>query len=254
MEMRRVLGLLLVLAAPGALAAGGGSQFIEEFTPDTTNKASLQRGARLFVNYCMSCHSAGYHRYSHLARDLNLSEKQVQENLIFTTDENGVPSKPGELMVVPMTAKYANEAFGTVPPNLSLISRVRGASWLYSYLKGFYLDQSREPIGVNNTVFPDVGMPHVLWDLQGFQVPVYRTERKQGAEIRTIERLELAVPGEQSAEEFDRTVADLVNFLVYLGEPARLERQRLGIWVVLFLIVFTIVAYFLKREYWKDVH
>ena len=254
MEMKRIFGLVLMLAAQGALAAGGGSQFIEQYTPDTTNKASLQRGARTFVNYCMSCHSAGYHRYSHLARDLHLSERQVQENLIFTTDENGVPTKPGELMVVPMTEKYAKEAFGTVPPNLSLISRVRGASWLYSYLRGFYLDESREPIGVNNTVFPDVGMPHVLWDLQGFQVPVYVTERTENGEIRKIDRLELAVPGAQTPEEYDRTVADLVNFMVYLGEPARLERQRLGIWVILFLITFTIIAYFLKREYWKDVH
>ncbi|MDH3451665.1 MAG: cytochrome c1, partial [Gammaproteobacteria bacterium] len=184
----------------------------------------------------------------------HLSERQVQKNLIFTTDENGAPTKPGALMAVPMTDKYANEAFGTVPPNLSLVSRVRGASWLYSYLKGFYLDESREPIGVNNTVFPDVGMPHVLWELQGFQVPVYEIERTAGGETRKIERLEIAVPGEQSAEEYARTVADLVNFLVYLGEPARLERQRLGIWVILFLAAFTLIAYFLKREYWKDVH
>ena len=252
--MKKIFSILVVLVAPGAFAAGGSSEFIEHFTPDTTNKASLQRGARLFVNYCMSCHSAGYHRYTHLARDLYLSEKQVQENLIFTTDEHGVPTKPGELMVVPMTEKYAKEAFGTVPPNLSLVSRVRGASWLYSYLKGFYLDESREPIGVNNTVFPDVGMPHVLWELQGFQIPVYKTEARNGKEIRSIERLEIAVPGEQSPEEYAVTAADLVNFLVYLGEPARLERQRLGIWIVLFLVVFTIIAYFLKREYWRDVH
>ena len=191
--MRKIFSLLVVLLAPGAFAAGS-SEYIHEFTPDTTNKASLQRGARLFVNYCMSCHSAGYHRYSHLARDLHLSERQVQENLIFTTDENGAPTKPGALMVVPMTDRYAKEAFGTVPPNLSLASRVRGASWLYSYLKGFYLDESRELIGVNNTVFPDVGMPHVLWDLQGFQVPVYKTEKRGGAEIRKIERLEIARP------------------------------------------------------------
>ncbi len=131
---------------------------------------------------------------------------------------------------------------------------MRGASWLYSYLKGFYLDETREPIGVNNTVFPDVGMPHVLWSLQGFQIPVYKTENMNGKEIRSIERLELAVEGEQSPEEYDRSVADLVNFLVYLGEPARLERQRLGIWVVLFLVAFSIIAYFLKREYWRDVH
>ena len=254
MVMKKIFGLFLLLATQGVLAAGGGSQFIEHYAPDTTNKASLQRGARLFVNYCMSCHSAGYHRYSHLARDLHLSARQIQENLIFTTDENGVPTKPGALMVVPMTETYAKEAFGTVPPNLSLVSRVRGASWLYSYLKGFYLDASREPIGVNNTVFPDVGMPHVLWELQGYQVPVYKTEPTANGEIRTIERLEIAVPGEQSAEEYERSVADLVNFLVYLGEPARLERQRLGIWVILFLLTFTIIAYFLKREYWKDVH
>ena len=135
MEMRKIFSLLVVLLAPGAFAAGG-SDYIQEFTPDTTNKASLQRGARLVFNYCMGCHSAGYHRYSHLARDLNLSERQVQENLIFTTDENGAPTKPGSLMVVPMTDKYAKEAFGMVPPNLSLVSRVRGPSWLFSDLKG----------------------------------------------------------------------------------------------------------------------
>ncbi len=253
MIRKLAVSVVIALAAQGAMAAGG-SAYVEPYTADTTNKASLQRGARLFVNYCMSCHSAGYHRYSHLARDLNLTPQQVQDNLIFTSDENGVRSKPGSLMIVPMTESYAREAFGTLPPNLSLAARVRGTSWLYSYLKGFYLDPTREPIGVNNTVFPDVGMPHVMWDLQGYQIPVYKTEKREGVETRTIERLELAQPGSQTPEEFDRTVADLVNFLAYLGEPARLERHRLGIWVVLFLVAFTIIAYFLKREYWRDVH
>ena len=251
--MKALLGMLLIVVSPLALGAGEGN-FIEHYEADVYNKASLQRGARLFVNYCMGCHSAGYQRYTHLARDLGLTQQQVQDNLIFTSDENGAPTKPGALMVVPMTEKYAKEAFGTVPPNLSLVARVRGTSWLYSYLKGFYLDPARQPIGVNNTVFPGVGMPHVLWDLQGYQVPVYKTEEINGQEVRSIERLELAVPGRETPEEYSRSVADLVNFLAYLGEPARLERHRLGIWVVLFMVVFTIIAYFLKKEYWQDVH
>ena len=252
--MKALFLVFALLFSPAALAIGGANPFLEHYDADVRNKASLQRGARLFVNYCMSCHSAGYQRYSHLARDLNLTESQVRDNLIFTSDVNGAPTKPGELMVVPMTEVYAKESFGVVPPNLSLVARVRGTSWLYSYLKGFYLDPSREPIGVNNTVFPGVGMPHVLWELQGLQVPVYASEMHDGTEVRSLERLELAVPGEQTPEEYDRTVADLVNFLAYLAEPARLERQRLGIWVVLFLVVFSIFAYFLKREYWRDVH
>ena len=251
--MKAILSVLLALLAPGVLAAGGEGGMSEHYQADVHNKASLQRGARLFVNYCLSCHSAAYQRYAHLARDLGLTEQQVQDNLIFTSDEDGAPNKPGALMTVTMTDKYAKEAFGTVPPNLSLVARVRGSSWLYNYLKGFYVDASRA-FGVNNIVFPDVAMPHVLSELQGLQVPVYRTEQRQGKEVRSIESLELEVPGTQSPEEYSRSVADLVNFLVYLGEPARLERDKYGLWVILFLVVFTIIAYFLKRDYWQDVH
>lgn len=245
-----ILGLSLLPFM--AQAAGNESCLRKEVDIDVGNKASLQRGAKWFANYCMSCHSAGYQRYSQLARDLDLTDRQVSEHLVFTTDVNGAPTKLGEHMKVPMTDAYAKEAFGTVPPNLSLTARVRGAQWLYNYLQGFYLDESRTT-GVNNICFKDVGMPHVLWELQGWQVPKYDTRMKNGKEERYISDLIAVVDDPQLAEEYDKISKDLVTFMVYLSEPAQLERKRLGIWVLLFMFVFFLVAYYLKKEYWRDV-
>lgn len=230
-----------------ASAAGGGAE-LEHFTPERTEK-SLQRGAKVFVNYCMGCHSADYHRYSHLARDVGLSDEAVSENLIFTTDSKGEPTKIGSLMGNNMSKEYAKEAFGAVPPNLALVSRSRGVDWLYSYMKSFYLDDTR-PMGANNIVFPQVGMPHALADLQGWQTPVYKSDG-EGHDV--FAGFQQVTAGKLSPAEYDSTITDLVSFLDYLGDPNREARHSLGIKVMLFLLIFLVLAIMLKKEYWKDV-
>ncbi len=244
---KQLLAVLLLIVPVYALASGGGAH-LDKANIDLTNKGSLQRGARTFVNYCMGCHSAKYQRYNRLARDLDISEDDVIENLMFTGD------KIGGTMHIAMTKAEGKAYFGAAPPDLTLVARVRGIDWLYTYLRTFYQDDSR-PFGVNNKVFPSVGMPNALWQLQGIQEPVYETMTDDdGHEQKMLEGVELLEAGEQTPEEFDRTVRDLVNFLAYTSEPIKLERQSLGIKVLLFLFVFFIVAYLLKREYWKDIH
>lgn len=248
--MRRLISAIgfVTLLLPGlALAAAAGVP-LDEAPIDLENDASLQRGAKLFVNYCLGCHSADYQRYNRLARDIGLTDEQVEKNLIFTG------AKVGETMQNAMPRQQAKEWFGAPPPDLSLIARSRGVDWLYSYLRTFYLDEER-PWGVNNAVFPAVGMPHVLWELQGWQVPVYEThEDTQGEEEKVITGFEIVVPGSMTPPEFDAAMGDLVNFLAYIGEPIQLERQRIGWWVLLYLIVAFAVFYPLKKEYWKDIH
>ena len=246
--MNRLLLVLLLLVSPAALlAAGGEAIHLDQANIDPENKESLQRGARLFVNYCLSCHSAALMRYERMGNDLGIDEKLVSENLMFTG------GKVGDLMTVATSAQDAKEWFGTVPPDLSVIARARGVDWLYTYLRSFYQDDSRH-IGVNNLVFPDVGMPNVLWELQGVQEPVITTvKHEDGTEVKTVD-LELVEPGLMSPKEFDRAVRDLVNFLDYMGEPAKYERRHLGVKVVLFLLVFLVLAYLLKKEFWRDVH
>ncbi len=244
---KQLLAVLFLMVPVYALASGGGAH-LDKVNIDLTNKGSLQRGARTFVNYCMGCHSAKYQRYNRLARDLDISEDDVIENLMFTGD------KIGDTMHIAMTKAEGKNYFGAAPPDLTLVARVRGIDWLYTYLRTFYQDDSR-PFGVNNKVFPSVGMPNVLWQLQGTQEPVYETMTDDdGHEQKMLEGVELLEAGEQTPEEFDRTVRDLVNFLAYTSEPIKLERQSLGIKVLLFLFVFFIVAYLLKKEYWKDIH
>lgn len=249
--MKRLIAAAILLAVPFVANSAGGGAHLDAAHIDLTNQASLQRGARLFVNYCLSCHSASYMRYSRLAPDLGLSESQIERNLMFTTD------KVGETMKAAMQESDAEAWFGIRVPDLTVISRVRGADWLYTYLRTFYRDDSR-PFGVNNLVFKDVGMPHVLGELQGWQKAVYKEQNTDGvtdsAASKEVDRLELAEPGAMTTEEYDRAVRDLVAFLVYMGEPIQLERQRLGIWVILFLLGFLVLAYFLKKEYWKDIH
>ncbi len=247
MKKQRLALLLFVL--PGLVfAAGGGDVHLDSANIDPGNKNSLQRGARTFVNYCLSCHSAAYQRYSRLGTDLGISEQDIIENLMFTGE------RIGDHMKVAVTKVDAKNWFGAAPPDLTLVARVRGVDWLYTYMRTFYLDDSR-PFGVNNRVFDKVGMPHVLWELQGWQKPVYKTEiDHDGSEHQKIESLEIVEPGSQSAVEYDRTVRDLVNFLDYMGEPIKQQRQALGIKVILFLLLFLVLAYLLKKEYWKDVH
>jgi ubiquinol-cytochrome c reductase cytochrome c1 subunit len=252
---RLIVSLVSLMAVPAlALGAGGGHYPLDHANVSLSNQAGLQRGAKYFVNYCMGCHSAQYSRYQRVGKDLGLTEDQVEDNLILTTDDYGDRKKPGDLMTITMSKDYANEAFGKAPPDLSLVARVRGADWIYTFLRSFYLDESRQN-GINNAVFPDVGMPHVLWELQGFQEPEFEThEGPDGHEHKTLVGFELAKPGKLSPEEYDKAVRDLVTFLVYLGEPIKQDRQRLGIWVIGFLLVMLVVFYLLKKEYWKDVH
>ncbi|MEM7257694.1 MAG: cytochrome c1 [Pseudomonadota bacterium] len=239
---------LLVSAAGTAIAAGGAGVELDDFTPVRTDKA-LQRGAKVFVNYCMGCHTADYHRYSHFARDAGLSDAAVVENLIFTTDSNGEPDKIGSLMASNMSAEYGKQAFGAEPPNLALTARSRGVDWLYTYMKSFYLDESR-PLGANNKVYPNVGMPHVLADLQGWRKAVYESDGNGGEAFIGFQQI---TEGSLTPDQYDDTITDLVSFLDYLGDPNREARHSLGIKVMLFLFIFLIIAILLKKEYWKDV-
>lgn len=236
------------MVLPMTVSAAGGHQLDYHIDVDTSDVKSLQRGARIFVNYCLSCHSAAYMRYNRLGSDLGISEDVLKSNFMFGTD------KPGDTMNVAMKSSDALKFFGVAPPDLSVTARSRGADWLFGYFMTFYRDPSR-PLGVNNLQFKDVAMPHVLWELQGFQRPVYTTVPQQdGMETRVIEQLEQGSPGKLNPEEYEATIYDLVNFLVYLSEPAKFQRQKLGIWVIIYLLSFLVLAIMLKKEYWKDVH
>jgi ubiquinol-cytochrome c reductase cytochrome c1 subunit len=239
-------GASLALPVLGWAASAGG--MLEHAGNDVTNIASLQRGARNFVNYCMGCHPAQYVRYNRLAKDLGLSEAQVVENLMFTGE------RVHETMRVAMNSEDAKRWFGIQPPDLSLIARSRGTDYIYSFLKSFYEDPSR-PTGVNNMVLPGTSMPHVLWELQGVQRPVYdgESDPEHEAVHKKFREFELAQPGKLTEPEFDQFVRDTVNFLDYIGEPMQIERRHLGMRVLAFLFVFFLFAYFLKKEYWKDV-
>lgn len=244
---KQLFVLLLALAPAWAFATGGEGIHLEKANIDPTNTQSLQRGARLFVNYCLSCHSASLMRYERMGKDLGISEELVSENLMFTG------GKVGELMTVATAADDAKAWFGTVPPDLSVIARARGVDWLYTYMRSFYRDDAKIT-GVNNLVFPDVGMPHVMWELQGWQEPVIKTHKQaDGTEVKTV-GLQLVEQGTMTPKEYDRAMRDLVNFLDYMGEPGKHDRRELGTRVILFLLVFLVFAYLLKREYWKDIH
>ena len=239
--MKKITAILLVFI-PLWVQASGDAQ-LDRVSVDVFDKPSLYRGAKTYVQYCLGCHSLKYVRYSRLAVDLEISEEQVKKELMY------VGEKIDDSMRIAMHEDAAAIWFGIKTPDLSLIGRSRGADWLYSYLRGFYLDESR-PFGVNNRVFKDVAMPNALWELQGHRKAVFKTEGGQ----EFIKRLKIVKRGSMNSEEFDATVADLVNFLVYVGEPAQLVRLKLGKWVILYLIIFLIVAYRLKKEYWKEVH
>jgi len=240
----RVLSLLAgLLVSASAFAAGGGD--LEQSGVDLGDRASLQRGAALYMNYCSACHSLKYLRYSRIAEDLGLTEEQVMENLVFTD------AKFGEHVLNSLRDEDAQDWFGQAPPDLSLIARVRGSDWIYTYLKSFYLDETR-PLGWNNTVFPNASMPNPLWMMQGLQRAEYGEPDALGD--RPVERLVVAQPGSMEPARFDQAVRDITAFLEYAGEPAALKRQGIGVWVILFLAFFTFLAWLLKREYWKDVH
>jgi ubiquinol-cytochrome c reductase cytochrome c1 subunit len=209
--------------------------------PDNIN--SLQRGARNFMNYCAGCHSAKYVRFNTLARDLELSEDQLYENLMFNAE------KTFETIQTNMQLDDAARWFGQPPPDMSLMSRARGPDYIFNFLKGFYLDPD-SPTGVDNRVLAGTSMPHVLWELQGFQTAVFSTDENG---VEHFENFDTATTGSMSAEEFDEFVRDTANFLAYVSEPVRSARRVLGVWVLMFLIVFWIIASMLKKQIWKDV-
>lgn len=240
----RLAGAVVLLAAAQGHAAGGAA--LEHANIDPGNIASLQRGARNFMNYCSGCHSAEYVRYSTIGRDLELSDEQLSENLMFNAE------KTFETINVSMPEEAAGRWFGVAPPDLSLIGRAKGADYIYSFLKGFYV-QADSPTGVDNTVLAGTSMPHVLWELQGFQRGVFSEHTEDGVTTRHFEGFETLSEGSLDAEAFDEFVRDTVNFLVYIAEPIRSERRTLGVWVLMYLIFFWIIAVMLKKQIWKDV-
>ena len=215
---------------------------------DLSDQQSLQRGAKVFVNYCQSCHSANYMRYNRIGEDLDIAEDILKENLIFSED------KVGDVMSISMKKKDSANFFGVTPPDLSVIARSRGPDWLYTYLHTFYIDESR-PFGVNNLTYKDTAMPHVLWELQGFQQLVNTGKRGAVYYKPTYKNsLELITSGLQSEKEYDATLRDLVNYLVYMGEPIKLKRKKIGFWVIFYLSILFVITYMLKRDYWRDIH
>ncbi|KAA1173111.1 cytochrome c1 [Marinobacter salinexigens] len=252
--MRKLIfGLFIAILPAFALAAGGEGVPMDHIKTDHTNKESLQRGVALFTNYCQGCHSTEYARYKRVAEDLEIPLDLYTDNLIFTG------AKIGELMKNSMNKDMAAGWFGAPPPDLTLEARLRGESWVYSYLRGFYKDESR-PLGVNNVVFPNVGMPHVLVGLQGLcavepHIGVAPSVEPLSGNVNNADACpEYALEGSMSAAEFDQAMYDLTNFLSYMADPVKIERERLGIFVLIFVAIFFVFAYLLNREYWKDVH
>lgn len=251
-----LLWLTLSFGLAGRAAAAGGGVAWDKFPVDKmTDVASLQNGAKLFVNYCLNCHSAAFMRYNRL-RDIGLSEDQIKKNLMFSTD------KVGDTMKVSLDPKQAKEWFGGVPPDLTVIARSRsavgqgtGADYLYTYLRTYYRDDTK-PTGWNNLAFPNVGMPHVLWELQGQRGAKFAETKDPHDPSKTVHSFagfEQLTPGSLSPTQYDEAVADLVAYLQWMGEPAQSQRVRLGVWVLLFLTLFTIIAWRLNAAYWKDV-
>ncbi|MBI1422735.1 MAG: cytochrome c1 [Gammaproteobacteria bacterium] len=256
--MNKKILIALLMCFPLFAHASEGGENLMKADVNLENKNSLRHGAKLFVNYCMSCHSAKYMRYIHVAHYLGLTDKQMQ-NLILVSDfsdedkPQGVDKKVGALMTVAMTEQEGKKWFGNPPPDLTLVARVRGADWIYTYLNSFYLDPSR-PTGANNTLFHNVGMPDVLWELHGLRKLKETKDKEGNAEGIEPANFEQVTEGKMTEAEYLKATNDLVNFLVYMGEPVKMERQRVGILVMFFLVIFFIFAYLLKKEYWKDVH
>ncbi len=253
---RQLIAALAALGIATSVAAGEGGMAWDKFPVERmTNVAALQSGAQLFVNYCLNCHSAGYMRFNRLG-DLGLTENQIKSNLLFTTD------KVGETMKVALDPKQATEWFGAVPPDLTVIARSRadiskgsGADYLYTYLRSYYRDPSKAT-GWNNLAFPSVGMPHVLWELQGQRSAKFvdvKDAHDASKVVYRFEGYEPIAPGTLSPREYDEAVADLVAYLQWMGEPAQDQRVRVGVWVLIYLGLFIVIAWRLNASYWKDV-
>lgn len=239
--MKRVWISLALALFSSLTAAAEVSKPLDAVYVNLSDQGSLQRGARLFVNYCLSCHGASYMRYNRMAEDLNISDQVLKESMMFTAD------KVGELMTTNMAPEDGKKWFGVAPPDLTLVARLRKPDWIYTYLKSFYLDDGSRS-GWNNTLFPNVAMPHVLYELQGSQRLVATDPDTGKPEFALVKE------GTLSPEEYDSALRDLTNFLVYLAEPVKLKRHTIGVFVILFLLVFMVLSYLLKKEYWKDVH
>jgi ubiquinol-cytochrome c reductase cytochrome c1 subunit len=242
--MRKWLALLLLV--PGVAMAAGSTYPLDDVDIDLTDKASLQRGAQTFMNYCLGCHQMQYQRYQRTFNDLGIPEDLGVQYLQFTGE------KVSDYITTPMPAEDSAGWFGAPPPDLTLVARVRGPEWLYTYLRTFYADDTKT-FGVNNLAFPNAGMPHVLEGLQGTPRKVYREKMVDG-QMQKTEVFDIVVTGGSlSPEEYDATIRDLVNFLEYTGEPTRLKSEAIGRGVLIFLVIFFVFAYLLKKEYWRDV-
>ena len=246
-----LLGFMLALGLSGAAMAAGGSIPLDKAPQRTNDMAALQNGAKLFVNYCLSCHSAAFMRYNRL-RDIGLNDKQIAENLTFATD------KIGDTMKAAIDPRQAKAWFGANPPDLTLIARSRsssagtGADYVYTLLRTYYRDDSK-PTGWNNLAFPNIGMPNPLWELQGERRPVYEKVMSHGHEVERVKGWTPVKAGTLSDAEYDNNVGDLVAYLQWMAEPAQNSRVRIGVWVMLFLAAFTVVAWRLNAAFWKDI-
>ena len=246
-RMLKLLGAALIAVLSNTALASGGEFPLDQAPNLTTDMAALQRGAKLFVNYCLNCHGASMMRYNRL-KDIGLTDEQIKDNLLFTAD------KVGALMTSAINPKEAKEWFGATPPDLSVIARARGADWLYTYMRTFYTDETR-PTGWNNMVFDKVGMPHVLWELQGTRKAKFEEvndEHGHGTTHKFV-GFEQVTPGTLSNAEYDSAVADLVGYLEWMGEPKQNFRKKLGVGVLVFLLIFFVFAYRLNAVFWKDI-
>ncbi|PWQ99177.1 cytochrome c1 [Leucothrix pacifica] len=248
-SLKLILAAAVLSFSTAPAFSAGSSVPLQDAQVNLDNKLSLARGAKFYANYCMGCHSLKFSRYNRVAADIGLEEEDIK-SIIFTRNEDNEINKTGALMENTIPTKDAARWFGTAPPDLSLIARSRGGGdWIYSYMKSFYRDDSR-PFGVNNTVFENVGMPHVLLELQGMQ----ELEVHDDGKGHVTKTLKLVEPGKMSVAEYDQVARDLTNFLVYVAEPAQLHRTFYGVLTLLFLFVLFIFSYLLKKEFWKDIH
>lgn len=252
--MKRIItALIFAFSMNGAFAAGGAAVPLDHIDTDIRDQESMQRGLALFTNYCFGCHSLEYSRYERSATDLGIPVEIFEENLVAGE------AKIGELMTIAMPKDQAKVWFGNPPPDLTLTARLRGPDWLYSYLRGFYADPKR-PYGVNNVVYKDVGMPHVLADLQGLcaEAPELGIEPEvdplSGNIVKSSGCERFATEGSMTPEEYDEAIYDLVNYLEYVGEPSRLDSERLGLYVLVFLAFLFVFVYMLNKEYWRGIH
>ncbi len=247
-----ILSLALALGLVTGANAGGGDTIAWDKAPNKINDlAALQNGAKLFVNHCLNCHSAAFMRYNRLT-DIGLTEQQIKDNLLFTTD------KVGDTMKANIDPKQAKEWFGANPPDLTVIARSRaghggtGADYLYTYMRTFYRDETKAT-GWNNLAFPNVGMPHVLWEMQGVRRPIFEERQESGHKVQVFKGWEQVTPGTMTPQQYDQAMADLVGYLQWMGEPAQTQRVRLGMFVMLFLLGFMYIAWRLNASFWKDI-